>query len=377
MQKGIFIAASIALSAIVWYIATDHPSAADAAEEKKTVKTIHVSSAPFQETATFSGFIRGERQSDIAAKTGGYILRLTKEEGDRVQRGETLAVIDGSELSAARQSALLSLQSMDKTLHATEKYYDQKVDEAKSAYDNASGSDGRDSAGEALKSAKRLRDAELASLKSQKAALEGSVLVSETSAANLIVRAPFDGIVTAKHASLGSFIQPGMPLYVIASPESIEITVSLPASVASHITRGSTVSVSDTRGSRVEGTVAALAASADETSQRATARIRFSSASRRIPEDFRIGEHVRVSFMIGAAKQAILIPEGSIISAYDDTFVMTVTDGIARRTRVTLGAATDDGRREILSGLAQGTHLVTEGMHALNDQQPVEETYAD
>lgn len=373
MKKGIFAVVGIIAVAAAWYVSTDRHADQENTPEKKTVKTVLVSPAAFQETAEFSGFVRGERQTDVAAKTGGYLIRLTKEEGDSVRRGEVIAVIDGSELSAARQSALLSLQSIEKSLRATEEYYDQKVDEAKTATDNTSGSANRENAEEALKSAKRLREAELAGLKLQKASIEGSVLVSEASATNLTLRAPFDGIVTSKHASLGSFVSAGIPVYTIASPESIEIAVSLPENVAARVTRGSTVSVSDTRGGRANGTVAALASSADASSQRSVARIRFSA----LPEDFRIGEHVRVSFPVGSPRDALLVPEQAIIALYDDFFVYTAEDGRAVRHTVTLGAPADGGRREILSGLQGDASIIIEGAHAVRDQQPIEESYAD
>ncbi len=373
MKKGIFAVVGIIAIAAAWYVFADKHASQENDPEKKIVKTALISPIPFQETAMFSGFVRGERQADIAAKTGGYLVRLTKDEGDRVNRGETLAIIDGSELSAARQSALLSLQSTDKAIRAAEEYYDQKVDEAKTAYDNASGSNERDSAEEALKSAKRLRDAELASLKSQKAGVEGSVLVSEASAGNLVIRAPWSGIVTMKHASLGSFVQPGTSIYSIASPESIEIAVALPESIASRIIRGAVVSVSDSRGGRAEGTIAALATAASESSQRATARIRFTN----LPEGFRIGQHVRVSFPVGSPRDALLVPEQAIIALYDNFFIYTAEDGRAVRHTVTLGAPADGGRREILSGLQGDASIIIEGAHAVRDQQPIEESYAD
>ena len=79
---------------------------------KKTVKAVPVSPAPFRSEETFSGFVRGARQSVVSAKTSGYITRLLKEEGDTVRRGETIAVIDGSDLAAAEASAIAVFESV-------------------------------------------------------------------------------------------------------------------------------------------------------------------------------------------------------------------------------------------------------------------------
>jgi len=368
-KKVFFLIASIVLVTLLYTKFHSTPEIKTA--QIQSVKTIEVSSILFQETASFSGFIRGAKQTDVAPKIGGYIVKLSKEEGDIVHQGEILATLDGNEISATEKSALTSLQSFETTIKETKKYYDQKVKEAESTLNNASGSSGIASAEEVYKSAKRLRDTELASLETQKAGLSGSVLISQSNASNTVIRAPFSGVITRKNTTLGSFVSPGMPIYSLASTDALEITVSLPRTIALQITKGSIVSVSNDT-TTTKGYVFSLASTGEESSQQSIARIHFPTESKM--EALQLGEYVNVSFNIGTPKTVRFVPEQSIISLYDDTFVYVVENNQAKKQAVVLGVSSGDDR-EILSGLSDGMHVVTEGEHTLSNNQSVKEIY--
>lgn len=374
MQPRLFFAATVLLSVLggTLFLVSDTASKSDAPIQP-TVRTIPLVPSPLQDHAEYSGFVRGVRQADIAPRVNGSVVKLLKEEGDVVRQGEMLAVLDGNELSASRQSALLSLEALGKTLRESKDYYDQKVDEAKTTLDHASADD-RDAAEEALKSAKRFRDVQLSALATERAGLEGTALVAGAQSANLTIRAPFAGIIIRKHLSLGSFITAGSPVYTIAMPDELEVAVSLPASVAAGIVRGSSVQVIN-ENTTVLGSVFSVAVAADETTQRATARVRF--ASNTAAEVLRLGSHVRVVFAVGQERSTLLVPESAVLSAYDDTFVYVVEEGMARRKPVTIGASDDEGHRAIIAGVDPGAHIVVEGQHGLIDNEPVKETYGN
>lgn len=342
--------------------------------EKKTVRTITLSPVELRPTREFSGFVRGVRQADVAPKISGSVVHLLKEAGENVRGGEVIAEIDGTELSAIQESTLHSLRATDTAIKTTKKYYDQKVDEAESVLDHASGSSETDAAEEALRSAKKLRDAELASLSTQKAALEGSLMVSHASISNTLIRAPFAGIVTEKKVSLGTFVSSGTSLYTIASPDALEVTVSLPRSVARELSTGTTVRVFPGNASdAIDAKISSIASAVGEATQASVARIRFPSTDE--TETLRLGEHVRVVFPSQASRTALVVPEASILRIYDDAFVAVVENHRVKKVKVSLGENMD-GQREIVSGLETGVHVIVEGQYSAGDNQEVEETYA-
>ena len=158
------------------------------AEETKVVTTLAVAPSSFQSEALFSGFVSGTKSADLAPRGSGFIVRLLKEEGDRVSQGETLAILEAAEIRANRQSALDTLHTLDTTVSRTTRYYEQKVDEAKTVLDHTqddfrSGSASQqdvETAEEALKSVKRLRDAEIASAKANRTGAASQALLSST-----------------------------------------------------------------------------------------------------------------------------------------------------------------------------------------------------
>ena len=204
-----------------------------------------VRAVAFRSERTVSGFVQGVRQADVAPKTGGYVVKLLKEEGDAVRAGETIAVLDGSELSAMNKSAQLSLDAAGTILRETKDLYRQTVNQAeasrKKAEDSYASGDitsrDLDIAKEAVKSAKRTRDAQDAVAAAGKTAAEGGTLVAGAAAANATVTAPFSGIITRRYTSLGSFVAPGTPIYAVASQDALEISVSIPGELRSESTR--------------------------------------------------------------------------------------------------------------------------------------------
>lgn len=372
MKKAIFIFASIAMLMLVAYetIRTDAVSGAEN-DTTPSVKTTSVSSAPYQETAEFSGFVQGINQVDVNSIATGYIVQLMKEEGDIVRQGEVLAVLDGRELTTAQKNSLLELESFDKTLKTTGAYYDQKVDEAKVVRDVATGVDDRASAEEALKSAKRLRDTEMSSLKTERARLRGFVLATEVNASRTVIRAPFSGTIMEKNASIGTLVYPGVSVYALSSLDALEVVVSLPRASATRITKHSKVTLSNGL-TTIEGQVFSLALGGDGSSQQSKARVRFPVVNS--SQSFSFGEHVRVSFEIGLPRMALFIPEQAILARYDTTSVYVVEENLTKKIPVSLGVASGN-KREIVSELPEGAHIVVEGAYGITENQSVRETY--
>lgn len=351
------------------------PKSASVAATPVRIET--VVSGSFRPERTVSGFVQGIRQTDVAPKIGGYAVKLLKEEGDAVRAGEPIAVLDGSELAAMNRSARLSLDAADKSLRETKDFYDQKVDEAqaaldKTAHEYASGNvseDDLDIAKEALKSAKRMRDAQDTAAAAGKAAAEGGALVAGASVANATVTAPFAGIITRRYISLGSFVAPGMPMYSVSSTDSLEISVPLPGDAAGDVRKGDAVAVFP-KGSdaSISGRIYSMARAVGASTQSSIARIRFSDAA---GSDVLLpGQYATVSIPVGPAREAILVPENAIVHEYDDTFVFTVMDGVATKTKVSVGDGAD-GRYEISSGLSVGEVIVIEGSYGLRDGESV------
>jgi RND family efflux transporter MFP subunit len=341
----------------------------------KPVKTVVATTTNFHSIGDFSGFVSGVRQADISPKAGGYVTGLLKIEGDSVKAGETIATLDGSELLAMDQSALMSLDAVQKTLGETKEFYAQKVDEAqamlkkiKENYSNGSITEKDVKVGEeALDSAKKMRDLQNSGADANVATAQGGELVAHIATKNATIVAPFSGIITKKYATVGSFVAPGTPLYAIASPADLEIDISVPGSIGGNLSRGEEVSVipNGQTGSVVSGYIFSVSGAVEATMQKAFVRVRFSEAENK--KALFLGQYVNVTIPAGKERVAILIPEKAILREYDDTFVFILDeDGKVKKQKIILGEASGE-LHEVLSGVFAGDRIVTEGQYALRD----------
>jgi RND family efflux transporter MFP subunit len=382
MTKTVYrtLAAALVLvaTAFIWHASADGRTQTPSRAVPTPVRVAPVATEDFRPTETFAGIVRGVHQAEIAPKAGGTVVSLLKEPGESVRAGETLAVLDGAELSAADRSAGLVLEAARVSLRRARDYYRQKVDEAeanlektKKDRDNGHATDKDvDVAKESLESARRLRDAETARAEADAAVAEGGKDLSGTNARNTVVIAPFSGVVTVRNVSVGSFVAPGTAIYTVASPENLEVEVSVPARVAAVLRPGMPVTaVSEGAEQPLSGSVFSVAKAVRPSTGETPVRIRLSEADG--PALPFPGQSVRVALPSGPERKSVLIPESAIVREYDDTFVFTVDDGRARKRNVALGQA-DGGRREILSGLETGSSLVVEGMHGLKETMNVD-----
>src|SRR5258708_17373366 len=69
------------------------------------VATIRVERTPLSTSLTLSGEFRPFQEVDLHAKVAGYIRTISVDVGERVQRGQVLAVLEVPELSAQVQGA--------------------------------------------------------------------------------------------------------------------------------------------------------------------------------------------------------------------------------------------------------------------------------
>ncbi len=346
--------------------------------EATPVLTETAETKAFRPTSSYSGFVSGVRQADVAPKTGGYVAKLLVEEGDRVSAGQVVATVDGSELIAMKESASASYAAAREAADEAGDYYDQLVDEAeanhrkvKDAYDDGNvGTRDLRIAEEAVKSAEAARDAQVAAVRAELAQAEGGRLVAEVAAKNATVVAPFSGVVTRRHVSEGAFVAPGMPIFSVASPDSPEMSVSVPGEVARGLSRGDTLAVfPEGDHEPMSGTIASVAQGVGITTQTSVVRIRLidEEASRSVF----LGQYAAVSVPIGPTRETVSVPASAIVREYDDTFVFVLTgEGRAEKRSVTLGESVGD-RYELLSGVESGMTIITEGAYGLADGDPV------
>ena len=219
----------------------------------------------------------------VSAETGGSLLWFTPVEGERVSPGTLLGVIDTARLSldreqlaaqrtavrsrvseADRQLGVLAVQreiagrayARTRRLYAEQAATAQQLDQAEREY--------------------RVLGEQMAALRAQRSSVTQDVAAGDARVAQIAERigksrvlAPFAGTVLATYARAGEFVQPGQPLFRLASLDTLTLRAYVTEPQLAQLKLGQRVQVSVDRGAgdrlALPGTVSWISAKAEFT----------------------------------------------------------------------------------------------------------------
>lgn len=180
---------------------------ARAAAQGPQVLVAVVSRPSDRREVTFPGDVRAYWQTTLYAKVAGYIRRMDVDKGDRVRKGQILAVIESPETDRQVDQARSTLEVRQRlarrfrALAPSGVVSQQDLDQANADLGVAEAE---------LRRVKALQDYE-------------------------ILRAPFDGIVTARYADPGALLSAsgsGQPVVEVSDPTRVRIFVYVGQDVA-------------------------------------------------------------------------------------------------------------------------------------------------
>ncbi len=189
-------------------------------------------------------------QTTLYAKVTGYVTSIMVDKGDLVHKGETLATLDVPEVDqeydrakAAVEQAQANLKSAQVQAEFKQTTYN-RVAHVRQARPDVLAVQDLDAASAAFQTAQA--DANLAQANLRMAQAEVGRL--ETLRQFAQVKAPFDGIITARSVDPGALIQEGgstsgTPLLVIADLSTVRVYVDVPGTDVAQIKRRSPVTV--------------------------------------------------------------------------------------------------------------------------------------
>lgn len=343
--------------------------AADNARAKKVIASPVIPSE-FSPESPYCAFAVGEKRTGIAPEINGTIRQLFKNEGDFVRAGETLAVIEDSTIDASARGLAQVSNDAKKSVADTEKLYDQKIDEAKAALEktekdfdngNATRKD-VDLAEESVKSAKRARDLQISAARVQASEIESQRSVADSYAQKRIIRAPFSGTITRRHATVGTFVAAGTPLYSLSAPSSAEIEISASKNVVERLSVGQEINLVKENSISATGLVYAKNAFTNFADQNGIVRLRAKDGA---ASPISIGDYICAQLPLEDSKEALTVPENAILHEFGDSFVFVIQNDTTRKKNVAVGK-TGNGQTEIISGLEPGDIVITEGIHEIH-----------
>lgn len=304
-----------------------------------------------------------ERLAHVAPRVAGRLVRVPASLGARVSAHEVLAVVDSTELGEAKAAFLRARArhevarrrfEREESLRADRISSEQEVLEAEAA--------AREAAADLAATRETLH---LLGLPDR--AIEG--LSWEDPESSLVsVRAPFAGKVVAREATLGELVTPEDTLFTLADLSRVWLWIDLYERDLAHVEMGDRVEVrlDAWPGETLAGELAYIAAEIDPESRTVRARVDLPNPDRRLKP----GMFARVALATGKEEPipVLAVPRTAVQRDGAESIVFVRTGpGRFERRSVEVGRVTSE-LVEILGGLAEGDHVVTEGAFLLRSQ---------
>lgn len=301
---------------------------------------------------TASGELQAIRRVNVSPRKQNLLRELRVDEGDNVQQGDILAVMDSgdfddrlSERQALLREAEATYRSRDDEFLRRQQLYRQGV---LSAIDF-----------------NRSRNQRLASEAALIAARE-RVEQLENEGNELWIRAPFSGTITRRFAEPGAFVAPTTSASATAGASSssivelsqgLEVVARVPESDIGRVKVGqrATVRVDAYPDQRFEAEVHEIAPRAQKTDNVISfdVKLRFREAA----ESLLIGMTTDIDFQTGRSAPKTLVPTVAIVTEAGEPGVLLIgNDQQPTFTPVELGSSSGD-QTAILNGVEPGTRV--------------------
>jgi len=312
------------------------------------------------------GTVRPAQSAQLASQVMGSLIRVNVREGDRVSRGQVLAVVDDSQTRASVERASAGQSAAQQEIAAAEANYalaESTQKRYQTLYEKKSVSPHEfDEVNSRLQAAR----ARLEAARAGRAGADAAFAQARTSQGFTQVRAPFAGIVTAKLSETGNLAAPGTPLFVIEDTSSFRLEATVDEGGISAVRLGQSVPVMlDAIGNQpITGKVAQILPAADPASRTFVVKIQLPKGPA-----VRSGLFGRARFPVGS-REGLRVPSTAIVARGSMQAVYVLgSDQIASLRYVTLGQP-EGNSIEVLSGLDTGERIVSEpGNRELNGKK--------
>ena len=211
------------------------------------VSVIHPRLGESKQELVLPGNLQSFTYAPIYARTSGYLKKWYFDIGARVKAGQVLAEIEAPELDQQIRQAKANLQQAQASLEqalanrqqskANEDYAKTTADRwkelAKQGVFSSQDNDQKQSQYQALVANTQALDKAIAAARSNVSAQEANIALLEQLQGYRTVKAPFDGVITARNTDIGALINAGnggtaQELFRISASDRLRLFVNVP-----------------------------------------------------------------------------------------------------------------------------------------------------
>jgi len=303
--------------------------------------------------------LRPLAQADVGSKTLGYLDAVFVDRGDKVKRGQLVALVRPSDLPdqlAAARSSLVQAQA--------------SVALARTNYERAA-----KLAPSGVVSQQELQNATsaLATATAAEATAKAQVAGLATRLGETRIEAPLDGVVAMRRLDPGALVGPpgGGAILTIVKLDTLRAFITITERDLKGVAVGkdARIEVDALPGRSVVGKVVRMSPTLDPQTRTVDAEVQIANQA----GDLRPGMFGRGSIVIETHPHAITVPSSAVQVSDSKRYVFILEGDKVRRREIITGV--DEGTwLEVLSGLREAEEIVTAGADGLGDGSPVRVT---
>ena len=305
-----------------------------------------------------SGSLQPEIRADLRAEVAAMVIKVHKENGELVRKGDLLVSLDSSVLRDNLNSAEESMRAAAQSLDGAERQY-QRIKSLQA---------------QGMVSLQGLEESENKrnSAQSEFVASKARVAAAKQQLDRTEVRAPFQGVVSARKASAGDTAQIGKELIQVIDPSSMRFEGQVSADQMSSLKVGQRVNFringvaqsGDQLGSR--GTIKRIDGAANPVTRQVSVIVEIAGKDRP-PVVGLFAEGVIET----STKSALMVSESSLRREGDKVFAWVLDGNKIVKRHVQLGDRdTRLGEWVVSSGLVAGEKILRNTSSSLKDGQP-------
>jgi RND family efflux transporter MFP subunit len=359
---------TLALASVILFSSCDQPGAgtsgtaatgtsgttpSNAASAQDTVAVFLLHTDTLKKSVDLPGELQPYLQTDLFAKVQGYVRNIKVDIGDRVHKGQTLAVIEAPEVNTRvlqSEAALASAKS--KYTASTDKY--QRLYQA-----SQSESPGIVAPVDLVTA----HDQMAADSAAYEALRQQSKAYKEVSG-YLYITAPFDGTITTRKADPGALVSASTMLLTIQENNTLRLRISVPETYVAAATgkRDLTFTVDAYPQQRFTGILTRKTGTIDPTTRTELWEYDVDNHLHLL----KAGAFVYARLNLERAAPSLILPSTAIATTLERKFVIRVHNGAAQWLDVRQGMTTDTGI-EVFGDIHPGDTLLVK---ATDERKP-------
>ena len=320
--------------------------------------------------ALLGGSVVTSSQVNLSAQVSGDILTVSGREGDMFKKGSILVILEQDSIQAQRDSAYAEIASANESLRNAGVQYSQSIVSPNSGgmlggvpgmfsmfTDPMLKMSGQGNP-EFDKFANRTsRYTSYQQAKNKLTQAENNLKQIESRLKDANVRAPFDGVITAKSINVGDIVQPGQMLLKFANIKDLQVEVNIPSRLVRSLKLDTDYRIKlDIANIVVDAKLAQIYPIADNAKH--SVKVKFD-----LPLNVPVlpGAYAEVEiFETDSGVLTPIVPESAIMwrSSLPSVFIITPLTNKTELRFVRLGEQVGKNKKSVLSGLKIGEKIV-------------------